>query len=51
MDQEVAAPITLRDALESNFTAAEEGTLSPVVKTSTEPERSFCFITSVDCNV
>jgi len=40
MDQEVAAPITLRDALESNFDAAEEGTLSPVVKTSTEPERS-----------
>ena len=36
MDQEVAAPITLRDALESNFEAAETGNLPAVVETTTE---------------
>lgn len=39
MDQQVEAPTTLRDALESNFDAAESGSLPAVVETTTEPER------------
>lgn len=42
MDQEIAAPTTLRDALESNFDAAESGTLpsqsdTPIIESVSKP--------------